>query len=196
MPAIDAILFDMDGVIIESTLDVAEIKRALFGTPDIFIIEGINNLPPDQRPGAWKIVEQMEIDAARTAIIRPEAAKLLKWMDKKGIKRGIVTRNCRASVEVIRERIKLDLGVVIAREDAEPKPAPDGVLLAIKRLRVSPAGTFMVGDFKFDIDAGRAAGCVTVFLRTPKFEYLEVDCDFEVDSLLEIPDIISALENG
>ena len=60
MSKIEAILFDMDGVIIESTLDVADIKRAVFGDPDIFIIEGINNLTEDERVKAWGIVEKME----------------------------------------------------------------------------------------------------------------------------------------
>lgn len=193
---IEAILFDMDGVVIESALDVAEIKRALFGDASIFIIEGINNLPEDQQAGAWKLVEDMEIEAARTAKIYPEASELLEWMDKQGLKRGIITRNCRASVEVINRRINQDMGVIVAREDAEPKPAPDGVLLAMDILGVTPDSTLMVGDFTFDIDAGSAAGCRTVFLRTPKFAKLEVETDFEVSSLMEIVRIVEIIDDG
>jgi len=193
---IEAILFDMDGVIIESALDVAEIKRAIFDDANIFIIEGINNLPEDERTGAWKLVEDMEIEAARTAKIYPEAGELLEWMDEHGLKRGIITRNCRASVEVINQRINHDLGVIVAREDAEPKPAPDGVLLAMDMLGVTPDSTLMVGDFKFDIDAGRAAGCRTVFLRTQKFAELEVETDFELSSLLEIIRIVKIINDG
>ena len=124
MHRIEAILFDMDGVIIESTLDVAEIKKGVFGDAGIFIIEGINNLPEEERIRAWDIVEKMEIDAAMTAKISPEAGRLFDWMDKRGLKRGIITHNCRASVEVIKQRIGHDLGVIIAREDAKPKPEP------------------------------------------------------------------------
>jgi HAD superfamily hydrolase (TIGR01549 family) len=186
----------MDGVVIESTLDVKEIKRVLFGSPDVFIIEGINALPEGEREIAWKKVEEMEVEAAMTACIHPEAIKLFDWMDKQGLKRGIITRNGKASIEVIKQRINRDLGLVIAREDAEPKPSPDGVLLAMKRLDVKPLSTLMVGDFTFDTDAGKAAGCWTVFLRTPKFADLEVDADFEIFSLSEIPGIIATLEDG
>ena len=112
------------------------------------------------------------------------------------MKRWRITRNCRASVEVINQRIGRDLGVIVAREDAEPKPAPDGVLLAIEKLGVNNENTLMVGDFRFDIEAGKAAGCRTVFLRTPKFAGLEVDADFEVSSLLRIIDIVEELSDG
>lgn len=196
MSKIEAILFDMDGVIIESTLDVADIKRAVFGDADIFIIEGINNLPEKERVKAWGVVEKMEIDAAMTAKIYPEAGRLFDWMDERDLKRGIITRNCRASVDVIKQRIGRDLGVIIAREDAEPKPAPDGVLLAIEKLGVNNENTLMVGDFSFDIEAGKAAGCRTVFLRTRKFAGLEVDTDFEVSCLLEIIDIVREFDDG
>jgi HAD superfamily hydrolase (TIGR01549 family) len=168
----------------------------VFGSPDVFIIEGINSLPEGERRKAWEIVERMEVEAAETAFIHPEAIELFDWMDARGLKRGIITRNCRASIDVIVRRIGHDLGVIIAREDAEPKPAPNGVLLALDRLGVEPEDTFMVGDFAFDIEAGKTAGCRTIFLRTRKFSKLEVNADFEVRSLLEIPGIIEAVEGG
>ena len=195
MPKMEAILFDMDGVIIESTLDVGRIKMALFGSPDVFIIEGINALPEEARQAAWQKVKEMEVESAWTAIIHPEAAELFDWMDSRGLKRGIVTRNGRASIEVIRQRIGRDLGLIVAREDAEPKPSPEGILSAMKELEVTGEATLMVGDFIFDIEAGKAAGCRTAFLRTSKFAELEVDADFEINSLIEIPGIIEAIEN-
>ena len=196
MTKIEAILFDMDGVIIESTLDVAEIKRAIFGTADVFIIEGINALPGEEQLTAWRKVEEMEVGAAETAGINPEAAELFDWMESLGLKKGIITRNGRASVDVIRRRIGRDIGLVVAREDAVPKPAPDGVLLAMERLGVIGDATLMVGDFRFDIEAGKSAGCHTAFLRTRKFAELAVDADFEIHSLLEIPGVIKIIEHG
>jgi len=196
MAKIEAILFDMDGVIIKSALDVAEIKRAIFGTSDVFIIEGINALPESQRLAAWDKVEEMEIEAAETAAINPEATELLDWMDSRRLKKGIITRNGRASVEIIKQRIGRDLGLIVAREDAEPKPSPDGVLLAMEKLGVTGESTLMVGDFRFDIEAGKSAGCHTAFLRTPKFAELAVDADFEINSLMEIPAVIEVIERG
>jgi HAD superfamily hydrolase (TIGR01549 family) len=193
MPGIEAVLFDMDGVIIDSSLDLKKIKMTVFGTPDIFVIEGINALPEEQRTTAWSKVSAMEVEAAHTAVINPEAARLFDWLDAHGIKRGIVTRNGREAMQVIMERIGRDLGEVITREDAEPKPSPEGVQLAMRRLGVNPESTMMVGDFVFDIEAGRCAGCRTIFLRTPKFANMEVDADHEIKSLMEIPGIIGSI---
>lgn len=52
--------------------------------------------------------------------------------------------------------------VVIAHEDAPPKPAPDGVLTACARLGVQPAHALFLGDTVNDIAAGRSAGVLTV----------------------------------
>ena len=52
---------------------------------------------------------------------------------------------------------------VITSDDVRcPKPAPDGVLLAIKQVNSSPELTIFVGDNPNDILAGRAAGVTTV----------------------------------
>lgn len=45
------------------------------------------------------------------------------------------------------------------------KPAPDGLLLITRRLGIDPKASVMVGDTPMDVDAGKAAGMVTVALR-------------------------------
>ena len=51
----------------------------------------------------------------------------LAWMDTRGLRRGLVTRNSRKSVELVLGRLGFDFDAVITREDAPPKPAPDPV---------------------------------------------------------------------
>ena len=52
---------------------------------------------------------------------------------------------------------------IVTSDDVRcPKPAPDGVLLAIKQVNSSPELTIFVGDNPNDILAGRAAGVTTV----------------------------------
>lgn len=43
-----------------------------------------------------------------------------------------------------------------------PKPHPEAVLLACRQLGVAPEEAVMIGDHRRDIDAGRAAGTITV----------------------------------
>lgn len=46
------------------------------------------------------------------------------------------------------------------------KPKPTMILEAIKEYRLTPAETFMVGDHRSDVLAGRAAGCKTILVQT------------------------------
>ena len=53
--------------------------------------------------------------------------------------------------------------MAISAEDVRvPKPAPDPVVAALQRLRVTPAEAWMVGDAAFDILAARGAGVRSV----------------------------------
>ena len=50
-------------------------------------------------------------------------------------------------------------GVVVGGDEVEQqKPAPDGVLLACKSLRVNPASAAYVGDSPSDLQAARSSG--------------------------------------
>ena len=50
--------------------------------------------------------------------------------------------------------------IVVGGDEAErPKPAPDGLLLACKRLGVPPAEAAYVGDSQLDMQTAKAAGC-------------------------------------
>jgi phosphoglycolate phosphatase-like HAD superfamily hydrolase len=50
----------------------------------------------------------------------------------------------------------------VAREDAPPKPAPDGILTMLAAWGVAPAGAVYGGDYLYDIEAGRRAAVHTV----------------------------------
>ena len=94
-----------------------------------------------------------------------------------------------------------DFDVVITRDDpVRPKPHPDGVLLAAERFQVDPQTVLVVGDFHFDIDAGRQAGALTALLDEGHTDPEgEIACDFRVTSLSEIERIVRCgrpLPNG
>ena len=68
-----------------------------------------------------------------------------------------------------------------------PKPSGDGVLLAAERLGIAPERILVVGDFDFDMEAGRRAGALTAHVgggdRVPP-------CDFPVAELAALQDVI------
>ena len=67
-----------------------------------------------------------------------------------------------------REMHALSVDLLIAREDAPPKPAPDGLLRIMNEFGVLPGETLFVGDYIYDLEAGVSAGVETaLYLPAP-----------------------------
>lgn len=183
--AIRGVLFDMDGVVVHQRLDFPAIKREIFGNTEGFILERMDGLPPSDRRRAEAILERHETAAALTAEPMDGILPFLAWMEARHLRRGLVTRNSRKSVELVLARLDLKFDAVVTREDAPPKPAPDPVWLACHRMNVEPADVLFVGDFEFDMLSGRRAGARTVLLRSATIkESAHADCS--VGSLAEL----------
>lgn len=187
---IKAVLFDLDGVLVHSPLDLAAIKFELFGDTKTYIIEGIENLPEAERAEKNRILLEREMEAAAESVLAPNVRELFRWLESRGIQRGVITRNAREVVELISKKHSIDLGVIIARGDSRPKPDPDSVLTACRILGVNPEEAVMVGDFRFDIEAGKNSGAKTVFVETEKFKDLQCGEDARISNLSELKDII------
>jgi HAD superfamily hydrolase (TIGR01549 family) len=195
--SIQAVLFDLDGVLVNSPLDLRAIKRELFGDEKVFIIEGIDALAGEEREGKVALLRKRELEAAGMATLAPGVTELFDWLESRNVKRGVITRNSREVVELIARKQSVDFGVVVGREDAPPKPDPECILLACRTLEVDPDRSVMVGDFTFDIEAGRGAGCRTVFVETDDFRHLDPGADARVRSLSELRDVLEGwLEEG
>jgi len=69
------------------------------------------------------------------------------------------------------------------------KPKPGMLLTGGQEFAVDFAQSYMVGDRSSDIDAGRAAGCRTIFLRHPGDAVLVSGADYQIQSLAELAQI-------
>lgn len=184
-PMIRGILFDMDGVVVRQRLDFPAIKREIFGDTDGFILERLCSLSPPDRQRAEAILERHEAAAALAAEPMDGIIPFLAYMERRKLRRALVTRNSRRSTSTVLSRLGLCFDVVVTREDAPPKPAPDPVLLACRQMRVAPSEALFVGDFEFDMLAGRRAGVCTVLLRNDAVA-ASAHADLSVDSLEEL----------
>jgi len=115
----------------------------------------------------------------------PEARKVLELLKRK-FKLGLVTNTPEATVRKILKN--LDIGgyfdVVITGDDVERgKPDPEMLIKACKLLNLDPGEVAIVGDTKMDVLAGRSAGCKVVGLH--------VDGDFKIGNLWELVDLVS-----
>lgn len=188
---VGGVLFDMDGVVVEQRLDFVAIKQEIFGTTHGFILERMAEMSPRERIRAEAILERHEAAAAATAAPVDGIVPFLAWMESRGLRRGLVTRNSRKSVDRVLTRLGLRFDAVVTREDAPPKPAPDPVWLACRRMGLPPSAVLFVGDFEFDMLAGRRAGVRTVLLRNPA-QGSSDHADYSVNSLGELRGLLEA----
>ena len=90
---------------------------------------------------------------------------------------AVVTGTWRANVAAVLEASGLAdaFELIVAKEDVEkPKPAPDGYLLALKRLKLKPSSVLALEDSPSGLAAARAAGLrvVAVGHRRPAGDWV------------------------
>jgi HAD superfamily hydrolase (TIGR01509 family) len=132
------------------------------------ILEFIQSQPPESQPALLNLLEQKEDEAARRTIPNKGAEPCLAALKEKGMPMGILTRNSLKSLNTGMgnfQGIELaDFSAVITRDDSRPKPHPEGIQRAAGQMGMAPRELLMVGDFRFDVMAGKAAGARTVLL--------------------------------
>ena len=195
---VKAVLFDFDGTLTKpGSIDFNLIKRAIGCPAESFILEFIETLDDYvQKEKAISALENFETKAADCSEPNNGAEELLLYLRSNGLSTGIISRN---SLESIKrsfhnfKKIKFsDFDVIITRDDSvKPKPYADGVILAAKKLKVEVKELVVVGDFLFDIQAGKNAGSITVFLNNGlEHDFSDLESDYTISQLDELKDVI------
>ncbi|MBB4598821.1 HAD superfamily hydrolase (TIGR01549 family) [Xanthomonas arboricola] len=164
-------VFDMDGTLTEAVHDFALIRRALEIPPEADILHHLASLPAEQAAAkhAWLLEHEREL--AHAAQPAPGAVALVRALQAAGCRLGMLTRNARALAQVTLQAIGLHDAFawddIVGRDEAAPKPAPDGLQYFAQRWAVEGTALVMVGDHHNDLACGRAAGACTVLVNTP-----------------------------
>ncbi|WAC66040.1 HAD-IA family hydrolase [Agrococcus sp. SL85] len=174
-----AILFDIDGTLVDSTAAVERIWRAWGGQWGIdpasilAVSHGRRSddtiaelVPPERRGAALRDVEAIEDAEAGDAAALPGVAALLHGLPEDAW--AAVTSGRRAVMEARLAAAGLPVPrVLVAAEDVDRgKPDPQGYLLAAARLGVDAARCLVVEDAPAGVDAGLAAGATTLGVAT------------------------------
>ena len=106
--------------------------------------------------------EYLKISSIRGSdvILYPSAKKTLRALRYKGIKLALVTNKNRAGVIEQLKLFKLEhyFTAIIGNEDVvNPKPAPDGLLLAAEKLGLSIEDVMFIGDSTYDYESSKNA---------------------------------------
>lgn len=177
-----AVLFDMDGTLIESHANVErawETWASSRGLDPAQVLAHAHGLPADVTVARWlpdaddaeraaAAAEQLALQYDDVTGITPieGALELLTFLDDSGTPWAVHTS---ADAELARVRLSaanISPPVLITRDQLDRgKPAPDGYLRAAQLLDIAPADCIVVEDTTVGIESGRAAGMSTVGVR-------------------------------
>lgn len=188
---IRAVVFDLDNTIVKSNLDFAAIKREI-GMPPVPILEYMATVSETEQARIHEILDRHERKAAEECHLNEGARELLDYLRSRGIPATLLTRNSRRSADTACRRHGVHFDVIVAREDSAPKPSPEPVRLTARKLGLEPRDLLVVGDYKYDIESGRAAGAQTALLTNGKKPGFDVAADFTVGTLPELIPLIEA----
>ena len=161
MEEIRAVVFDMDGTLVDSTYDWPEIRRRL-GVTGSSIIDDLNGLSEPDRSRRWAELEGIESAATAEARLHDGVVDLLGLLTAKGLKTALVTNNSEANTRDLLDRFGLGFDVVLTRDSGLWKPSGAPISKAVSRLGFEPGQCLGVGDSRYDVLAAREAGLAAV----------------------------------
>ena len=195
---IKGVLFDFDGTLtLPGALDFPSIKKEISCPHEMPVLEFIEGQAAEKRKSFWEVLNRREALAAEHSQPNEGAERCLSELKRRGILFGIHTRNSLLSVQRALGQFRTvwaeDFRAIMTRDDSLPKPHPDGVIKASTKMGVSVEELMVVGDYRFDIIAGKSAGACTVLLTNGKKPALlleDPEPDHVVDRLEEILDLL------
>ncbi|MDX8514494.1 phosphoglycolate phosphatase [Mesorhizobium captivum] len=216
-----AILFDLDGTLIDSAPDITAAVNELLAGRDLAPLR-VDQVKAMIGGGVTKLVERAfaasgsplsssaleEANRAMAPIYRrhltgltrlmPGVREVLTHFHLNGTAMGVVTNKPQLATREILLHFHLTeyLGAIVGGDAVTHlKPAPDALLLALDQLGVEPTDTLMVGDSSSDVGAARAAGMPVILLRGgyTQVPVEEIGADLVCDSLLDLPSAMQKL---
>jgi HAD superfamily hydrolase (TIGR01509 family) len=173
-------LFDIDGTLVDTVelivraldhtfrkhlgvqISRDELRRTI-GLPlhrQVRLFDHLVDFVPDHRAMEADEIAYYESHRHLEQVI-PEAVEALKEAKRAGMRVALVTSKNRLELETFLPRLNVNgwIDAVVSSSDvARPKPAPDPVQVALKRLQASPSEAIFVGDTIYDIQCAREAG--------------------------------------
>lgn len=180
----------MDGTLTLSIHDFEGIKQELGLPPGQPILEELAKLPPTVAQPLHAKLEAIELEIARQSTPQDGAYDLLQELRSRNYNIGILTRNSKNNAYEtlaacgLAEFFSPDR--ILSRDCCAPKPSPDGIIQLLTHWDAEPTRSVMVGDYVFDLEAGKQAGSTTVYIDpSGAFEW-KAQADFSIQNLTDL----------
>lgn len=215
----EAIIFDLDGTLIDSAPDIAASLNEVLGRRGFppFSVEAVATMigggipelirkaleahgikPDDIKPIVQDMVEVYASRAAVLTVLYDGAAEVLAALKEDGVKLGL----CTNKLQDITDIIMRDLGVtqyfgsIVGAAPGRPrKPDAAALQMVLTELETPAAGAVMIGDSGADAGAAKNAGTALIladygYCRTPLETF---GPDAIISSLRELPAALARL---
>ena len=211
---IRAVVFDMDGVLIDSEpvylrhtvgmlqADYPQVTETAMN-PTVGMrskeyrtfMAGLLRME-EEDPGFLELIERIndECHVDYREIMRPEVPGLLRTLRDMGLKTGLASSRSISNIQqVLKECGITEYFDSIISGDAfrRAKPDPEIYFCTFERLGVSPQEALVVEDSTYGVAAGAASGAFVTALKDNRFSFDQSPADMRIKSLAEIPAIVA-----
>ena len=213
---IEAILFDFDGLMVDSEphsiaswravlrergveLDAATLDRLLglrLDETSRLLVERFSLTASPAELGAAKTDYQIAHLAGNVRAM-PGLKSLLVTIDRRGLRKAIASSGMRRYLEAALQMVGLAgrFSVIVSGEEvARGKPAPDVFLEAARRLGCSPAACLVLEDAPNGLQAAKAAGIRVIAIPNDQSRQLDLSAaDWQLPSLAAVAELLPSI---
>ncbi|KAK3378578.1 HAD-like domain-containing protein [Podospora didyma] len=172
---LEGVIFDVDGTLCEpQNYMFAEMRAVLGITKADDILDHVYSLPtPEQQQNAMELIRDIERTAMVKQVAQPGLVKLMEYLDERGVRKGICTRNFDAPVNNLLAKFLAGsvFAPIVTRDFRPPKPHPAGILhiarsWGLVRPSTGEAGVPLTGDGDSKLEEAKV-GEESLFPTTP-----------------------------
>jgi len=215
---IKAVIFDMDGVLIDSEIiyldhmyEKLKLKYPRISREALFAVVGsttkrtmeivsevigedVNSLTfQELYAGLWA-----DCRPDYPSILRKEVPEILKELHRRGYQVALASSTSRAGIEDVLTScgIKGDFDYIVSGEEfKESKPNPEIYLHTADTLKREPKECLVVEDSTYGIMAGHGAGMTVASIIDDRFGFDRSLADYSINGLFEVLDILDELND-
>lgn len=137
-----------------------EIKRYFGGGADRILLSLVGDESRALEAFDYYLDHQTEL--ATETKLHDGVKELLEILSRENVPMAVVTGRHERDLEIVLKPHKLNQyfkALVTDNHIPKSKPAPDGILLAARKMGIQPGNAFYVGDSVVDLQAANSAGC-------------------------------------
>lgn len=205
-----AVIFDMDGVIIDSEpIHFESDKQIMLDYGHVILNEELNNYVGVSNPEMWtKLKEKYNIPATIDELLQRQMdhkksmfgsrelhpvdgiKELLRALEDSGVQIGLASSSPKEFIELILKNLVITeyFKVIVSGEEVKrSKPAPDIFIKASEMLGVPPLDCIVIEDSEHGVRAAIKAGMYCIGYRNPNSGNQNLTlADIQVSSIKEI----------